>query len=223
LADTHHSFEIISCKAAKADGRLMYYTGKPCPRDHIDRRYVSTHACLSCHRDISAKLREKTALRRQAKVPSIRQQALLSGTSKYWSGKACPKGHITWRTAITGACCECSSLAGKRRHARPEFKERRKQYLKENVERYRSHTRNRRAKTEGTHTAEDIADIFRMQNGKCAYCRKKLEKYHVDHIVPMSKGGLNWRSNLQLTCPSCNLRKNSKNPMDFAKENGLLL
>ena len=44
--------------------------------------------------------------------------------------------------------------------------------------------RNRRAlkkEVGGTHTAEDILDIHRLQRGKCAICRKKLgESYDVD-------------------------------------------
>lgn len=91
--------------------------------------------------------------------------------------------------------------------------------------------RNRRAKkrnADGIHTVEDVNSIFENQRGKCANCNKKLiktgkEKYHVDHITPLAKGGTNWPSNLQCLCPDCNLRKAAKNPLDWAKENGKLL
>lgn len=34
--------------------------------------------------------------------------------------------------------------------------------------------------------------------------------YHIDHIKPISKGGTNEKTNLQLTCEPCNLAKGGK-------------
>lgn len=82
----------------------------------------------------------------------------------------------------------------------------------------------RRRATEGTFTKEDIRKIMQMQRSCCAYCREKVGKnFHVDHIVPIAKGGTNWPSNLQITCATCNLKKNDRLPEDFAREMGLLL
>jgi 5-methylcytosine-specific restriction endonuclease McrA len=76
----------------------------------------------------------------------------------------------------------------------------------------------------GEYTAEDIADILRLQRGRCAICRKKLGKtYHIDHIVPLSKGGTNGRTNLQVTCPPCNQHKSAKDPIVFMQELGRLI
>ena len=78
----------------------------------------------------------------------------------------------------------------------------------------------------GCHTKEEVLDIFKMQFGRCAspWCRKKLgKKYHVDHIVALARGGSNDRKNLQILCPPCNVKKHAKNPLDFARENGMLL
>ena len=86
---------------------------------------------------------------------------------------------------------------------------------------------NRRARfrlAEGRHTAEDIVRIYQAQAGKCAYCKIRLgRKYHVDHIVALTKGGSNWPRNIQLLCGPCNIRKRDHDPLDYARSRGLLL
>lgn len=80
------------------------------------------------------------------------------------------------------------------------------------------HQSNRRAKINGgggTHTVEDILQLLDLQNFKCAYCGKDLEKYHVDHKIPICRGGCNDKSNLAISCPSCNLRKGRKTVEEF--------
>lgn len=46
----------------------------------------------------------------------------------------------------------------------------------------------------------------------CTYCRKRFEikRMHVDHIVPIAKGGKHTVSNLCRSCPRCNIRKRDK-------------
>lgn len=109
--------------------------------------------------------------------------------------------------------------------------EQKKIYRSENSELVINHNRNARARkrsAEGKHTAAEVLAIFEAQRGLCASCNEKLfksgiKKYHVDHIMPLALGGTNWASNLQCLCKSCNLRKNSKDPIQWANENGRLL
>lgn len=85
---------------------------------------------------------------------------------------------------------------------------------------------NRRARVKnatGSHTAKDILNLFDLQSGKCVYCNKKLHKtkrnsYHVDHIVPLAKGGSNAVDNLQILCARCNMQKHDKMPEEFAAQ-----
>src|SRR5580765_4206198 len=85
----------------------------------------------------------------------------------------------------------------------------------------RTRGRNYRAKlyaAEGSHTREEILALHKAQNGKCVYCRVSLrDAHHADHIVPLSKGGSNWISNIQLTCGPCNNRKRATDPIVFAR------
>lgn len=53
------------------------------------------------------------------------------------------------------------------------------------------------------------------ERGKCALCGSDIlleleDDIHVDHIVPLSKGGCNDLVNLQLLCKNCNLSKSNK-------------
>ena len=86
--------------------------------------------------------------------------------------------------------------------------------------------RNRRAlrvAANGEHNQDDIQALFKLQNGRCAYCGRRLSTYHVDHILPLIKGGSNEPRNLQLTCSKCNLTKGSRHPLEHARLIGRLL
>lgn len=55
--------------------------------------------------------------------------------------------------------------------------------------------------------------IYERDGGICMKCGKKVtrDNYHVDHIIPISKGGSEWDlNNLELACPECNLKKGAK-------------
>lgn len=109
--------------------------------------------------------------------------------------------------------------------------ERSREWAKANPEKRSAHHRNRRSRkinAGGGHTAADILVIFESQRGLCANCQAKLfksgkQKFHVDHIHPLSKGGSNDRYNLQCLCPKCNMSKHNKDPMKWANENGRLI
>ena len=121
--------------------------------------------------------------------------------------------------------------AGYRAANRDKIAAKSAEYAKANPDKIATNSRNRRARkrsAEGSHTAADIRAIFEKQHGLCANCQTKLfksgaKKYHVDHIMPLALGGSNWPSNLQCLCPSCNLSKNAKDPIAWAREQGRLL
>lgn len=78
-------------------------------------------------------------------------------------------------------------------------------------------SRARRARAPGTHTAADIAAQYLRQHGRCYWCGKRVGKaYHVDHVIPLSKGGGNGPENLVVACPKCNLSKWAKMPHEFS-------
>lgn len=62
----------------------------------------------------------------------------------------------------------------------------------------------------GTHTDKDIQAQYMSQNGLCYWCKRKLTKYHVDHVIPVSRGGSNGPENIVIACPYCNRSKGNK-------------
>jgi 5-methylcytosine-specific restriction endonuclease McrA len=83
--------------------------------------------------------------------------------------------------------------------------------------------RARKLGAEGNHTIDDVRALLELQRGRCTCCGKKMEKFHVDHIVPLSRGGSNGKENIQLLCPTCNCGKGAKDPIKFMQERGRLL
>jgi 5-methylcytosine-specific restriction endonuclease McrA len=92
----------------------------------------------------------------------------------------------------------------------------------------RSHRSNRRARklaAGGKMSRDIVSRLLILQKGRCACCTVNLRKtgHHLDHVIPLARGGSNSDSNAQLLCPTCNLRKSAKDPIEFMQSRGLLL
>lgn len=103
---------------------------------------------------------------------------------------------------------------------RESILEQKRQYNAANPDRLREANNLRRAREKqagGSHTAADIEAHYATQQGKCYWCGISLEgNYHVDHIIPISKGGSNDPGNICCSCPFCNLSKHDKMPYEFS-------
>lgn len=95
-----------------------------------------------------------------------------------------------------------------------EHRQYNREYAKTHRPQRRVNERNRRARlnSRGTHTIQDVMMQYKRQRGHCYYCKRKIiwGKHHVDHIVPLIKGGSNRADNLVIACPTCNCRKREK-------------
>lgn len=77
----------------------------------------------------------------------------------------------------------------------------------------------RRAAERGGISTGDLRRWLERQTKVCKWCGAECAgDHHVDHIVPLSKGGKHAEENLAIACPSCNLRKNAKMPAEFIAE-----
>lgn len=238
---------IISRAEAKALGLKRYFTGKPCKNGHISEWQVASYQCCECSRiknsekyhanpeKLLAQQKEYRAnnaekVREQAKANRLKNRdALLAGKKAYYERvKLDPE----WQ----------KREAEKRLANREKKREYDKQYAvlnsakkveaanvwrKENPDRRKAIVfaydgRRRTQKEQGDSTAE-IREWIKAVKKVCYWCGDKCANdYHIDHYQPLSKGGEHRVSNLVIACPTCNLRKNAKDPLEFAASMGRL-
>lgn len=68
----------------------------------------------------------------------------------------------------------------------------------------------------GTHTPDEIWQMVDDQQGLCAYCETPLfGTYHIDHMIPVSRGGTDDWTNLAIACPTCNISKSARTVEEF--------
>lgn len=111
---------------------------------------------------------------------------------------------------------------------RDEVIDKSRQYRKDNPDYWKrspekeaekgSKRRARKRQAQGVFTIADVQRKLWVQRGRCFYCHKKLgESYHVDHYIPLSRGGTNWPDNIVIACSWCNLTKGDRMPVDFVE------
>ncbi len=99
---------------------------------------------------------------------------------------------------------------------RDKINNRNQQYYKEHKDDFVFKARERkrliRETKDGTITKESLGHMYETQFHKCDYCECDLDIFgkHLDHILPLTRGGMHTLSNVHWVCPKCNLSKNDK-------------
>lgn len=176
---------IISRKTAKDIGASWYFTGNPCKHGHIAQRYVKSCACMICKDEIDEKRRKEG---KYAEYRASRRNER-AGYQRRWV------------------------MENRDRH-----NEYRRGWCRENIEKVKAYnTARRMAEREALsdHSAH-ISQWVESEEKVCFYCDDACgDSYHVDHMYPISKGGDNTVSNMVIACPSCNLSKGDRDPVEF--------
>lgn len=224
-------------EAAIAAGREPFVPGRPrefSDEERLERRRIA----IQKYKDANAEwLRADAARRgrekRRAKAIAMGREPAKSG-HRYSVKPRTKEERLALRRKIHAERYRKKASAKARADyaANPEkFIERQRKLKLENPEKYRAYKatggRNRRARAggnDGKHKSADIEFLWTAQKGHCVFCLKPLirGKFHVDHHVPLALGGSNDRSNLRLLHRKCNLEKSWRDPIEHAREHGML-
>jgi 5-methylcytosine-specific restriction endonuclease McrA len=228
---------IVTLKQARTNGLTRYFTGKPCARGHLSQRRTVNQTCTECEwkkrcRD-ARNASDRKARERNPESERARVARYLATDKGKANRRAYYFAHIDdikrrakeWKEQNPARVLELRRADYAANKAR--IVQRVAEWNALNPDGPRTRGRNYRAKlyaAEGNHTREEIKALHEKQNGRCVYCYRRLgEEYHADHIVPLSRGGSNWISNIQLTCGPCNNRKRATDPIEYARRIGRLI
>ena len=97
-----------------------------------------------------------------------------------------------------------------------------KEYQKNNKDKmifYSSQRRALRAGNGGNYTPEQRKEMLEYFDYKCAYTGECIRNnLHIDHIIPVTKGGSNYIYNLVPSTPSANMSKGNKDVEEWYRE-----
>lgn len=235
--DFSYSGEVISRQQALDEGLKKYFTGKPCRKGHISQRTTCDRKCVFCVKLWNESNKEKCngyyKKWRDANPEKTKKQredfrAKNPTYMKKWNEKNKERISIKlkeWRSNNLEKCKKLSKEYYKenKERLRP-LRKKWRQNNKSKIKLYAAKKNSIRRSADGKFCIGDILKLYNYQKMKCAGCLSCIkDKYHVDHIIPLARGGTNWPENIQLLCPSCNMQKHAKDPIDWAQENGRLL
>lgn len=217
-----------------------HFDGTPCRKCAGTLRYVKSRACVACGRAHAKAQRTGESYqvfrayqnaRNHRLGPRPRTDKVRAQESARYHRRA--DAAAAERTAAKRAyeAANAEKITAANTAKRAAKAERKREYMRRwrqanpLIQATQSRTKKaRRRHAEGHHTAADVLAIGDRQKWRCAWCRVPCRgAYHVDHIVPLAKGGSNWPDNLCIACPPCNMRKKDKLPNEWARANGRLL
>lgn len=139
--------------------------------------------------------------------------ALMYGASCEWSPPAAPEPKV--RTLASGQCADCDAwyitdgLLNRPDYCSPRCSS-------------RASRRRRRARESGalgSFRYAEIIHLYLLAGRVCAYCEQAVEGLpDPEHVLPMSRGGRNDRSNLLASCRACNTDKGDLTLSEWATD-----
>jgi hypothetical protein len=213
---------------ARSRGEILRNVCKKCRNDDRKRQYHTDHdRNLERNRAYVERNREYISARRKEYRQKNKDE--IAAYMKIWRTEN--KERIREQSAIwyqsnlerARSMCRIYHINNKYR-----MNERSREWQRLNPERSKAlgaKYRARRMGASGNHTAKDVAHIRDLQDNCCRYCGVSLEApiiAHLDHFIPLSRGGSNSPDNLAWSCGFCNTSKLANLPWEWPRWNGVL-
>ena len=145
-----------------------------------------------------------------------RAEALAQGLRHYFTGKPCKRGHVSIRNTRKAACLECDRQIKILLHKDPVYlarlnTRRRKRYADDVAHRATVLARNSERRswvcTDDMENSAAIDEIFAERDHMTEFLGVLM---HVDHKIPLHRGGAHHEDNLQIIPATTNLSKGSR-------------
>lgn len=202
------------------------------------------------YRDVNREQINADARERYINDPDYREERLSSRRERYWRDPESERTRVKEYTAENADRVKAYKEAYREEH-REELSQKQLDYYYANHEEIRERTNERNRTPEmreklrpskryhaqirrarklnqmGTVSSDIEARLYEQQSGRCAGpgCGEALDEVevHLDHVIPIARGGLHDDGNLQLLCAWCNQSKGPKLPHEFAQRRGMLV
>lgn len=212
-----------SSKDALAVGSKFYFTGQPCAHGHVCMRRAINHACLECveirthtaEHKCKRTERYRNCCNRPDVVKKRKDYYLLHRSSILERHREYYQRHRAARRAKDAEYYKTHRDAILAQTGR---------WAKAHPDKYRATQRIAQARRRAVKIAAG-GDVMEAKKFKkwvdaqpkvCFYCGVECSSaFHVDHFIPLSKGGTHSANNLRIACRHCNLTKHASDPYQF--------
>lgn len=188
---------------------------------HNAKRYIrhEPRPCPACGTDFTPKRKDQIACSR------LCYQRLTRSHEPIWHNKTCDYCRKPFTSKRSDAL-RCSQKCTKAYHyevygeavraAVAAWRAANPERCRINAARYKA----RRKGWEGDGPGVSLGDWTRLvarHEHRCAYCQDKPDLLHMDHVVPLSRGGQHAIGNVLPACQDCNLSKGAKLLVEWRK------
>jgi 5-methylcytosine-specific restriction endonuclease McrA len=197
---------------ARESGHARYFTGKPCKYGHVAERFTVSGNCADCVADLRASEAYKAKSRLRVRGWMSEQQKNPEFVERERERKRDLARRRRMRPDVRSRELEYKKS--------PAVREKNRQYQKDNPILTAERAMRRRVRKRAVFIEDvPLAYLMERDGSKCRICGHRLDMGTRfpdprtptrDHIIPLSKGGMHERSNLQVACYVCNSSKGDR-------------
>jgi 5-methylcytosine-specific restriction endonuclease McrA len=223
------------CRDCNAAATKSYRDRHPEQTKAYATRYARSNEAKEAYRRYREKHREK--IKERAKTPERKKKAREYGRAYYWKNPERRREISRKYSARNRALMvrkaqewrannlERAKAYDKRRHAenRDRLRILHRIWQANNPHKalqYRHKRRGKRFRMDNVFTAEQFGEMCVFYGNKCLRCGRADVQLTPDHVVPLSRDGLNDLSNIQPLCFSCNSAKGNRWIKDYRPDQG---